>query len=143
MHWGHAVSEDMVYWKHMPIALYPDTLGTIFSGSAVIDWNNSSGLQVGDHPPMVAIFTYHNTEVEESGFNTFQYQAIAYSNDRGRSWKKYDGNPVLENPGIRDFRDPKIIWYEEGQKWIMVLAAYDRVFFYSSSIPSYLNLTFL
>lgn len=133
MHWGHAVSEDMIHWEHLPIALYPDSLGTIFSGSAVIDWNNSSGLQVGDHPPMVAIFTYHNTEVEESGFNTFQYQAIAYSNDRGRSWKKYDGNPVLGNPGIRDFRDPKIIWYDEGQKWIMVLAAYDRVFFYSSS----------
>jgi fructan beta-fructosidase len=132
MHWGHAVSEDMIHWEHLPVALYPDSLGTIFSGSAVIDWNNSSGLQDGDHPPMVAIFTHHNMEIEQSGFNTFQYQSIAYSNDKGRSWKKYDGNPVLGNPGIRDFRDPKVIWFDEGQKWIMVIAAYDRVLFYSS-----------
>ena len=114
MHWGHAVSEDMLHWKHLPIALYPDSLGTIFSGSAVIDRNNSSGLQEGDHPPMVAIYTYHNMEVEESGIDTFQYQGIAYSHDKGRSWKKYDGNPVLRNPGIRDFRDPKVIWFDEG-----------------------------
>ena len=132
MHWGHAVSEDLLHWEHLPIALYPDSLGTIFSGSAVIDWNNTSGLQEGDHPPMVAIFTYHNMAIERKGSNAFQYQGIAYSSDRGRSWKKYAGNPVLENPGIRDFRDPKVIWFEEGQKWIMVLAAYDIVYFYSS-----------
>ncbi|MFC2090422.1 glycoside hydrolase family 32 protein [Bacteroidota bacterium] len=132
MHWGHAVSEDLVNWDHLPVALYPDSLGTIFSGSAVIDWNNSSGLQNGDHPPMVAIFTYHNMKIEQCGIDTFQYQGIAYSNDRGRSWIKYDGNPILRNPGIRDFRDPKVIWFEEGQKWIMVLAVNDRVYFYSS-----------
>ena len=62
----------------------------------------------------------------------FQYQSIAYSLDKGRSWTKYQGNPVLKNPGIRDFRDPKVGWYEEGQKWIMVFAAYDRILFYSS-----------
>ena len=139
MHWGHAVSEDMIHWEHLPIALYPDSLGTIFSGSAVIDWNNSSGLQDRDHPPMLAIFTHHNMEIEQSGLDTFQYQSIAYSNDKGRSWKKYIGNPVLGNPGIRDFRDPKVIWHEEVQKWIMVLAAYDRVFFYSS--PNLTNWT--
>lgn len=133
MHWGHAVSEEMIHWEHLPIALYPDSLGTIFSGSAVIDWNNSSGLQDGVLPPMIAIFTHHNMEVEQSEIDTFQYQSIAYSNDKGRSWKKYDGNPVLRNPGIRDYRDPKVIWFDEGQKWIMVLAAYDQVFFYSSS----------
>ncbi len=132
MHWGHAISTDLVHWEHLPIALYPDSLGTIFSGSAVIDWNNSSGLGSRDNPPMVAIFTHHNHALEESGSELFQYQSIAYSLDRGRSWTKYPGNPVIQNPGIRDFRDPKVSWYEKGQKWIMVLAAQDRVLFYSS-----------
>lgn len=133
MHWGHAVSRDLVHWEHLPIALYPDSLGYIFSGSAVIDWNNTSGLQRGKEPPMIAIFTHHNMEGERSGTNNFQYQSIAFSNDRGRSWTKYSGNPVLKNPGIRDFRDPKVIWYEKGGKWIMVFAAHDRVMLYSSA----------
>lgn len=132
MHWGHAITSDLVHWEHLPIALYPDSLGTIFSGSAVIDWNNSSGLGSLENPPMVAIFTHHNPSLEKSGSNQFQYQSIAYSLDRGRSWTKYPGNPVLENPGIRDFRDPKVSWYEGEQKWIMVFAAQDRILFYSS-----------
>ena len=132
MHWGHAISTDLVHWEHLPIALYPDSLGTIFSGSAVIDRNNSSGLGSSKNPPMVAIFTHHNQKLAEEGSLQFQYQSIAYSLDKGRSWTKYQGNPVLKNPGIRDFRDPKVAWYEEGQKWIMVFAAYDRILFYSS-----------
>jgi fructan beta-fructosidase len=132
MHWGHAISEDLIHWEHLPIALYPDSLGTIFSGSAVIDWNNSSGLGNGKEPPMVAIFTHHNHELEKAGSDLFQYQSIAYSPDRGRTWIKYQENPVLKNPGIRDFRDPKVSWYEEGQKWMMVFAAHDRILFYSS-----------
>jgi fructan beta-fructosidase len=133
MHWGHAYTRDLVHWEHLPIALYPDSLGTIFSGSAVIDWNNSSGLGSGNKPPMVAIFTHHNQPLAETGSETFQYQSVAYSLDNGRSWTKYEGNPVLQNPGIRDFRDPKVMWYEEGEKWIMVFAAQDRIMFYSSN----------
>jgi len=132
MHWGHAITTDLVHWEHLPIALYPDSLGTIFSGSAVIDWNNSSGLGSSENPPMVAIFTHHNQKLAEEGSLQFQYQSIAYSLDKGRSWTKYPGNPVLKNPGIRDFRDPKVSWYEAGQKWIMVFAAQDRIMFYSS-----------
>ena len=132
MHWGHAVSRDLIHWETLPIALYPDSLGTIFSGSVVIDRNNSSGLGSPENPPMVAIFTHHNQELQRTGSMQFQYQSLAYSLDRGRSWTKYSGNPVVENPGIRDFRDPKVSWYEEGQKWIMVLAAQDRILFYSS-----------
>jgi len=132
MYWGHAISNDLIYWEHLPIALYPDSLGTIFSGSAVIDWNNSSGLGTSNQPPMVAIFTHHNQDLANLGSNMFQYQSIAYSLDKGRSWTKYPGNPVLENPGITDFRDPKVIWMKEANKWIMVLAAHDRVMFYSS-----------
>lgn len=132
MHWGHAVSTDLVHWEHLPIALFPDSLGSIFSGSAVIDWKNSSGLGTTENPPMVAIFTHHNQALAEQGSDRFQYQSIAYSLDKGRSWTKYSGNPVVENPGIRDFRDPKVSWVEDAENWIMTLAAHDRVMFYSS-----------
>ena len=81
---------------------------------------------------MVAIFTYHNPQLQEEGSTRFQSQGIAFSTDRGRTWNKYKRNPVLENPGISDFRDPKVIWYKENKEWIMVLAAGDRVMFYSS-----------
>jgi fructan beta-fructosidase len=133
MHWGHAITTDLIHWEHLPVALYPDSLGMIFSGSAVIDWNNSSGLGGPGKPPMVAIFTQHNQALADSGSNQFQYQSIAYSLDKGRSWIKYAGNPVLENPGIRDFRDPKVLWLKDANKWMMVLAAHDRVMFYSST----------
>jgi len=132
MHWGHAVSSDLIHWEHLPIALYPDSLGYIFSGSAVIDLSNSSGLGTAEHPPMIAIFTHHNHDLDMAGSDQFQYQSIACSRDRGRSWTKYPGNPVISNPGRRDFRDPKVIWYEPEKRWIMTLAAYDRVMFYSS-----------
>jgi len=133
MHWGHAVSTDMVHWEHLPIALYPDELGYIFSGSAVIDWNNTSGFGSKNNPPLIAIFTYHNIDGERAGKNDYQTQGIAYSTDKGRNWTKYENNPVLPNPGIRDFRDPKVMWYEAGNKWIMTFAAQDQVRFYSST----------
>lgn len=133
MHWGHAVSEDMIKWDHMPIALYPDSLGYIFSGSAVVDWNNTSGFGINGNPPLIAIYTYHDMEGEQSGRTDYQYQGIAYSLDNGRTWTKYEQNPVLPNQGIKDFRDPKVIWIENHQKWIMTLAEWDHVSFYSSS----------
>ena len=133
MHWGHAVSKDMISWEHLPIALFPDSLGYIFSGSAVIDWKNTSGLGKNNEPPFVAIFTHHNMKGEKAGSNDFQYQSIAYSNDKGRSWTKFEGNPVLPNHDkLKDFRDPKVIWHKKSQKWIMVLAARDKVKIYSS-----------
>jgi fructan beta-fructosidase len=133
MHWGHAISRDLVTWEHLPIALYPDELGLIFSGSAVVDWNNTSGFGVNDQPPLIAIYTYHDLEKEQSGTSDdFQYQGIAYSNDKGRSWTKYEGNPVLPNQGIRDFRDPKVMWYDQSQAWIMTLAVKDHIEFYES-----------
>jgi fructan beta-fructosidase len=134
MHWGHAVSKDLVHWEHLPIALYPDSLGYIFSGSAVVDWNNTSGLGTGKEPPLIAIFTHHDPVGAEAGRNDFQYQSIAYSNDRGRSWTKYAGNPVVPNTEmIRDFRDPKVIWDEDSEQWVMVFAAYDHVKLYGST----------
>jgi len=132
MHWGHAVSEDLINWEHLPIALYPDERGMIFSGSAVVDEKNSSGLGIANMPPLVAIFTYHDAEGEKAGRVDYQTQGIAYSLNDGRNWEKYQGNPVLGNPGIKDFRDPKVMWYEQGKKWIMSLAVKDRISFYSS-----------
>lgn len=132
MHWGHAVSRDLVDWEHLPIALYPDELGYIFSGSAVLDWRNSSGLGKDGNPPLVAIYTYHDMKAEKAGKQDFQSQAIAYSNDNGRTWTKYEGNPVIPNLGVRDFRDPKVIWDEAHNQWVMVLAAQDRVQFFGS-----------
>lgn len=133
MHWGHAVSQDLVNWERLPIALYPDELGWIFSGSAVVDYQNTSNLGSVENPPMVAIFTYHNSDIERLGRNDFQSQGVAFSLDKGRTWEKYNNNPVLINPGIRDFRDPKISWHEPSQKWIMVLAQGDHIGFYSSA----------
>lgn len=132
MHWGHAISTDLVHWQHLPIALYPDSLGYIFSGSAVVDINNTSGFGNPENPPIVAIFTHHNPKLETLGQNNFQSQSLAYSLDKGRTWKKYEGNPVLPNPDLNDFRDPKVSWHSESGKWIMTLAAGDHVRFYSS-----------
>ena len=132
MHWGHAVSKDLVHWEHLPIALYPDSLGYIFSGSAVVDHQNTAGFKEGEESPLVAIFTYHDPIGAKAGTNTFQYQGIAYSNDKGRTWIKYEGNPVVPNPGIRDFRDPKVFWHKASQQWVMIFAAWDRVRLYNS-----------
>lgn len=122
MSWGHAVSTDLLNWQEKPVALLPDVnenkqgLGYIFSGSVVVDWNNTSGFQQGEHPPLVAIFTHHSEQA-------VQCQSIAYSNDAGETWTKFEGNPVIENPGIRDFRDPKVFWHQDSKQWVMVLAA--------------------
>ena len=132
MHWGHATSKDLVHWEHQPIALYPDSLGYIFSGSAVLDESNTSKFGKSNESPMVAIFTQHDPKGEKEGKTNFQNQSIAYSLDGGKSWTKYAGNPVLKNPGIKDFRDPKVSWNETTNKWIMTLATKDRVTFYSS-----------
>lgn len=135
MHWGHAVSRDLVHWENLPVALAPDSLGYIFSGSAVMDLDNTSGLGSKENPAMVALYTYHDPIGEKKGTIDFQTQGLAYSQDKGRTWTKYADNPVLKNPGIRDFRDPKVTWYEPANgpgKWIMALAAQDRIQFYSS-----------
>ncbi len=154
MHWGHAISKDLIHWEHQPIALYPDELGYIFSGCIVVDWNNSSGLGKAELPPLVAIFTQHSSEGEKNGRNDFQYQSLAYSLDKGRTWATYRENPIIPNPGIKDFRDPKIVWHQESHSWIMVLAANDKILFYRSKnlinweliselkIPIYIGLPF-
>ena len=137
MHWGHATSSDLVQWKEQPIALYPDSIGMIFSGSAVLDKNNTSGLGRDGIAPLVAIYTQHNMPGEKAGRTDFQNQSIAYSLDEGKTWTKYAGNPVLKTPNLKDFRDPKVIWHAPTQKWIMSLAVADHVEFYSA--PNLMN----
>ena len=132
MHWGHAVSGDMVHWSNLPIALFPDRHGTIFSGSAVVDSGNTSGFGSAANPALVAVFTYHDHLHENLSPVGFQSQGIAYSLDKGRTWVKYDKNPVLQNPGVRDFRDPKVFWFAPRGRWIMTLAVGNQVAFYSS-----------
>ena len=116
MHWGHAVSIDLVNWSHLPVALNPDELGYIFSGSAVVDSHNTAGF---GEDAMVAFFTYHHP------LSRAQSQAIAYSLDRGRSWTKYAGNPIIPAPPDQpDFRDPKVFWYvisRDMGHWVMVI----------------------
>lgn len=133
MHWGHAISTDMVNWKEYPIALYPDSIGTIFSGSAVVDWNNTAGFQTGKEKTIVAIFTH------DRGVGT-ECQSIAYSNDKGRTWTKYEGNPVLPYGGQVDFRDPKVFWHDATNKWVMVVTWGQAVRFYTS--PDLKNWTY-
>ena len=141
MHWGHATSSDLVRWEHQPIALYPDQYGTIFSGSAVMDLNNTSGLGTEENPPMVAIFTYHDAAAAEQKTDNFQTQGIAFSLDKGKSWTKYGGNPVVKNPGYVDFRDPKVFWHEASSSWIMALVAGDHLQLYRSDNLIDWNLT--
>lgn len=135
MHWGHAVSTDLVHWEHLPIALYPDELGAIFSGSAVIDWHNTAGF---GKEAMIALFTYHLDSAQKNFMeNQFeQSQALAYSLDKGRSWVKFADNPILPPvPNKPDFRDPKVFWYTSDAgagHWVMVLAAGDSAWFYRS-----------
>ena len=132
MHWGHAISEDLVQWKEQPIAIFPDSLGYIFSGSAVVDHENRSGFGKDGIAPVIAIYTYHDIEKEKKGDLDFQSQAIAYSLDEGQTFTKYSGNPVIPNSGIKDFRDPKVTWDASREQWVMVLATYEKTLFYTS-----------
>ena len=120
MHWGHAVSKDLVNWENLGIAIAPDALGAIFSGSAVVDKDNTAGF---GKDAIIAMYT-------SDGDN--QTQSIAWSNDNGRTFTKYPGNPVIVAEDTPDFRDPKMFWDERTKQWKVVLAAGQEVQFYSS-----------
>lgn len=120
MSWGHATTTDLTTWKHEPVALRPDSLGSIFSGSAVVDKNNTAGF---GKDAVVAIYT---------SAGTTQTQSIAYSLDGGITFTKYEKNPVLKDPNYIDFRDPKVFWHEASKQWIMSLATTQVITFYAS-----------
>jgi len=125
MHWGHAVTRDLIHWEHKPVALYPDELGFIFSGSAVIDKENVSGFGVNGKPPIVAVFTNHGLEDGK------EVQSIAYSTDY-EHFEKYYGNPVIVNEEKNDFRDPKVFYNPIKKGFSLVVAAGEEVEFYFS-----------
>jgi levanase len=126
MSWGHAVSRDLVHWKQLPVAIPAEGDELIFSGSAVVDYQNTSGFGTRHNPPMVAIYT--------SARPNSQAQSLAYSTDSGRTWTKYSGNPVLDI-GSNAFRDPKVFWYASQHKWVMAVSKADQhqISLYSSS----------
>ena len=136
MHWGHASSGDLRVWQDHGVALAPTEAGMVFSGSAVFDAHDTSGLGTAETPPLVALYTLHDEAAAQAGSTAFQHQALAYSTDGGAHWQRLPGPPVLPNPGTpgtRDFRDPKLRWLPERQRWLMALAVGDRIAFYSSA----------
>ncbi len=147
MTWGHAVSPDLVHWQQLPPAIPEEDGVMIFSGSVVVDWKNSSGFctsQAEGHdkagnfaswtvPCLVAIYAGHTEHDAKRDGKPLQTQNLAFSNDRGRSWTKFSGNPVIDLH-LSDFRDPKVFWHQGTQRWVMVvsLPAEHKVRFFSS-----------
>lgn len=123
MHWGHAVSRDLIHWDHLDPAIARDPVGHIFSGSSVVDKKNTAGF---GKDAIIAIYTNNSVKHDE-------VQCIAYSNDNGRTFTKYEGNPVLTPfDGLKDFRDPKVFWYEKDKCWFMIVSADKETRFYKS-----------
>lgn len=128
MSWGHAVSKDMIHWQELAVALDPDDSGTMFSGSAVIDYNNTAGFNKGNTPAMVVTYT-----VDGHGK---QVQSMAYSLDKGRTFTKYKGNPLIDSKekwNSQDTRDPRVFWYAPGKHWVLVLNERDGHSIYTST----------
>lgn len=128
MHWGHAVSKDLIHWEELNDALYPDHLGTAFSGSAVIDYDNTAGFNKGNTPAMIAFYT--------AAAPDRQTQAMAYSYDKGRTFTKYIGNPIIDSKekwNSQDTRDPKVFWYKPSNHWVMALNERDGHSIYTST----------
>ena len=137
MSWGHAVSSDLFTWEHLPVAIPCTETAGIFSGSAVVDHKNTSGLGTIDNPPMIAIYTLHQND--ESN----QSQHIAFSLDEGATWSKFEGNPVLDL-GMKDFRDPKVTWQDSTQSWLMTVAKpqeFKIAFFTSKNLINWSHLS--
>jgi fructan beta-fructosidase len=132
MHWGNAVSSDLVHWQELPEAIYPDWLGAIWSGSAVMDGSDSAGFGTN---ALVAFYTAaggHGNNPRMSIGQLFT-QCMAYSLDQGQTWTKYTNNPIIQNLVGGDNRDPKVIWFEPGHKWVMVFWLINNDFGFFSS----------
>ena len=125
MHWGHSTSTDLMHWNFEGCAIVPDAWGAIFSGSCVVDHNNTAGFGKG---AVVAFYT----SAKATPWGDVQSQSMAYSLDNGKTFTKYEGNPILTS-SERDFRDPKVFWYAPGKHWVMMLAVGQHMEIYSSA----------
>ncbi|MDR1203479.1 MAG: glycoside hydrolase family 32 protein [Tannerellaceae bacterium] len=132
MFWGHAVSSDLIRWKELPDVLSGDSLKAVGLGSIVVDSKNTSGFGTAENPSLIAFFTSCNYEIEREGGLDVYTQELAYSLDKGFTWTRYT-QPIIPNPGIYDFRDPKVLWHEQTQQWVMTLAMEGRLGFYTSA----------
>ena len=141
IHWGHAASRDLLHWEQQDTAIFPDPrFGIIFSGSAVYDRDNSSGLFAGT-PGLAAIYTTHREAVDgrvggsdpAHAAQPLEQQCLSYSTDGGANWIPYPDNPILPNPGYRNFRDPKVLYHEETRAWVMVVSAGTTLLLYRSA----------
>ena len=127
MHWGHSVSRDLVHWQHLPVAIERDTMGHIFSGSCVVDARNDAGTGTNN---IIAFYTSHRST--QPGHQR-QVQCMAYSSNNGRTFTKYEGNPIITPfDGLENFRDPKVFWYAPQEKWVMIVSADKNMRFYES-----------
>ena len=124
MHWGHSTSTDLMHWKFEECAIVPDAWGAIFSGSCVVDHENTAGF---GKEAVVAFYT----SAKSTPWGDIQMQSMAYSLDNGKTFTKYEGNPILTS-SEKDFRDPKVFWYAPGKHWIMILAVGQHMEIYSS-----------
>lgn len=124
MHWGHSTSSDLMHWKFEGSAIVPDAWGAIFSGSCVVDHENTAGFGKG------AIVAFY-TSAKSTPWGDVQSESMAYSLDNGKTFTKYEGNPILTS-SERDFRDPKVFWYAPGKHWVMMLAVGQHMEIYSS-----------
>lgn len=124
MHWGHSTSTDLMHWNFEGCAIVPDAWGAIFSGSCVVDHNNTAGFGKG---AVVAFYT----SAKATPWGDVQSQSMAYSLDNGKTFTKYEGNPILTS-SEKDFRDPKVFWYAPGKHWVMMLAVGQHMEIYSS-----------
>lgn len=124
MHWGHSTSTDLMHWKFEGCAIVPDAWGAIFSGSCVVDHNNTAGFGKG---AVVAFYT----SAKATPWGDIQMQSMAYSLNNGKTFTKYEGNPILTS-SEKDFRDPKVFWYAPGKHWVMILAVGQHMEIYSS-----------
>ena len=130
MHWGHAISNDLIKWEEQRIALYPDHLGMNFSGSAVIDKDNTSGFFNKNTPVEKREVIVYTSHYEQDGKRE-EMQSVAYLSDNG-NYKRYENNPVIAGNGRKDFRDPKIFYYEKDKKWVMIVSAAQKAELYES-----------
>ena len=121
MSWGHAVSRDLLHWQELPVAIPEQGTEMVFTGSVVVDERNTSGLCTNGKPCMVAVYTGHHTTAGDAKGPTLQNQNLAFSNDNGRTWTRYAGNPVLD-VHMPDFRDPSVFRDEEHGRWVMAVA---------------------